>query len=278
MNPTSVETGKPTGPGADKGLWEVYRSAPPGSLERREIRTKLVERYLHLVRFAARRMSVSPPRELEYEDLLSFGKMGLLDAIEKFDPSLGFAFSTYAIPRIRGAILDELRRFDWISRSGREKIETFVVAREEESRLGGEVSHERVRCRLGASEEEYRQLLRLVASSTLGCLDEWVALEEGEADKAALLADDGPGPQDVIERQDESDRLYQALGKLEEREKELINLYYFRFWKFREIAEEFGLSESRVSQLHRRILQKLRRVVGSAALDEKLGRKGQEQG
>jgi len=264
MNSRSVRTEESSAPGTDQALWEAYRAAATESAEKREIRSRLVERYLHLVRFAARRMSVSPPRELEFEDILSFGKIGLLDAIEKYDPSLGFAFSTYAVPRIRGAILDELRRFDWISRSGREKIEAFNEAREEEMNRSGEISHERVRIRLGASEEEYRQLLRLVASSTLGCLDEWVALEEGEADKAALLADDGPGPQDVVEQKDESERLHAALERLDEREQDLIRLYYFHFWKFREIAEAFGLSESRVCQLHQRILQKLRRTVESA--------------
>jgi RNA polymerase sigma factor for flagellar operon FliA len=264
MNPNSTETDPMLSPGADRGLWEAYRAAPPESLERRDLRGKLVERYLHLVRFAARRMGISPPRELEYEDILSFGKIGLLDAIEKYDPSLGFAFSTYAVPRIRGAILDELRRFDWISRSGREKIEAFNEAREEEMNRFGEVSHERVRSRLGASKGEYRDLLRLVASSSLGCLDEWVALEEGEADKAALLADDRPGPEDVLERKDERERLVAALEKLDERERNLIRLYYFHFWKFREIAEAFGLSESRVSQLHQRIIQKLRITVENA--------------
>jgi len=164
MNSRSVRTEESSAPGTDQALWEAYRAAATESAEKREIRSRLVERYLHLVRFAARRMSVSPPRELEFEDILSFGKIGLLDAIEKYDPSLGFAFSTYAVPRIRGAILDELRRFDWISRSGREKIEAFNEAREEEMNRSGEVSHERVRTRLGASEEEYRQLLRLVAS------------------------------------------------------------------------------------------------------------------
>jgi RNA polymerase sigma factor for flagellar operon FliA len=261
MNPNSVEAEKSPLPGADRDLWEAYRAAPRESAERRDLRGKLVERYLHLVRFAARRMSISPPRELEYDDILSFGKIGLLDAIEKYDPSLGFAFSTYAVPRIRGAILDELRRFDWISRSGREKIEAFNEAREEEMNHSGEICHERIRNRLGASEGEYRQLLRLVASSSLGCLDEWVALEEGEADKTALLADDGPGPQDLVEQKDESEHLHVALERLDDREKDLIRLYYFRSWKFREIAESFGLSESRVSQLHRRILQKLRRAV-----------------
>ena len=107
MNPSSsVQADRILSPGPDPDLWQAYRAASPGSLERRELQAKLVERYLHLVRFAARRMTVSPPRELEYEDLLSFGKIGLLDAIEKFDPSLGFAFSTYAVPRIRGAIAD----------------------------------------------------------------------------------------------------------------------------------------------------------------------------
>ena len=103
---------------SDAALWEEYVGSPTAAC-----RERLVTRYLPLIKYVVGRMTVSPPQGLDYEDLWSFGVFGLLDAIDRFDPAKGFSFRTFAVPRIRGAVLDELRKCDWVSRTGREKLQ-----------------------------------------------------------------------------------------------------------------------------------------------------------
>lgn len=243
---------------AEKDLWERYRHSSPKGLERRMIQQKLVKKYQFLVKFVIRRTNLCPPRELDYEDLVSYGTMGLLDAIDRYDPSLGYAFQTYAASRIRGTILDELRRFDWISRTGREKIHALERASEQILQETGEISNNKLREKLGMSEEQFKEVLEIANRSYIGFLDEELVLDDSEVHKSSILCGDEPGPEEVTENKDEIDKLYQAMDDLSEREKRLIYLYYFKFWNFRDIAAEFGLSESRISQLHKRILSKLK--------------------
>jgi RNA polymerase sigma factor for flagellar operon FliA len=256
-----VRTSAQWGKSDEAELWERYHSLSPRSEERRKIQEEIISRYQYLVRFVVRRMNVTPPRELDYEDLLSYGSMGLLDAIDRFDPSLGFTFQTYAASRIRGMVLDELRRFDWISRSGREKIQALERAMESELQETGKLDGERIKKRLGVSDEQLKEMMEIANRSFVGCLDELVALEDTEVEKADILADDRPGPDDLAFLSDEIERLHGALDVLSDREKRLVELYYFRYRNFREIADEFGLSESRISQLHKRVLDKLRKVL-----------------
>lgn len=242
-------------------LWVRYRNTLPRSSERREIQGEIVKKYLYLVKFVVRKMNVTPPRELDYEDILSYGKMGLLDAIDRYDSSKGFAFQTYAASRVRGAVLDELRRFDWISRSGREKIQALERASEEEFQVSGRVSRQNVRQRLGMGEKQFRELLEIANRSFVGCLDELITLEDSEVGKKGILADGRPLPQEVVERREEISRVISVLADLPERDRRLIYFYYFRYWSFKEIAAEFHITESRVSQLHKRALKKLREVL-----------------
>lgn len=242
-------------------IWIRYRNTLFRSSERRQIQEEIVRKYLYLVKFVVRKMNVTPPRELDYEDMLSYGKMGLLDAIDKYDPSKGFAFQTYAASRIRGAVLDELRRFDWISRSGREKIQALERASEEEFQSTGRVHRHKVRQRLGMSEKQFREVLEIANRSFVGCLDELITLEDSEVGKKGILADGGPLPQEVVEHREEIARVVAILDNLPERDRRLIHLYYFRYMSFKEIALEFQITESRVSQLHKRVLKKLREVL-----------------
>ncbi len=243
---------------AERDLWERYQLCPQLSLDRRMIQKELVEKYQYLVRFVIRRTNISPPRELDYDDLLSYGNMGLLDAIDRYNPALGYAFQTYAASRIRGAILDELRRFDWISRTGREKIHALEKASEQVLQETGEVSNRRLREKLGMSEEQFREVLEIANRSYIGFLDEELVLEDSEVSKSSILTGDEPGPEEVTENMDEIEKLYKAMNDLTEREKKLIYLYYFKYWNFHDIAVEFSLSESRISQLHKRVLSKLK--------------------
>lgn len=247
---------------SESDIWVRYARSRPFSPERRAVQEEIVRQYLYLVKFVIRKMNVTPPRELDYEDLVSNGKMGLLDAIDRFDPSRGFTFQTYAASRIRGAILDELRRFDWISRSGREKIQALERASDEELKATGRVCREKVRQRLGMDKKPFQELLEIANRSFVGCLDELITLEDSEVGKKGILADGGPLPHEILEAREEIEEVCGVLDDLPERDRRLIHLYYFRHRSFKEIAMEFRITESRVSQLHKRILKKLRERLG----------------
>ncbi len=253
---------------SEKHLWARYGETSHRSLERKLIQQDLVKKYQYLVKFVIRRMNLCPPRELDYEDLLSYGNIGLLDAIDRFDPSLGFAFQTYAASRIRGTVLDELRRFDWISRTGREKISALERATEQELQESGEVTNTKLRERMGMNSKQFMEILEIANRSHMGFLDEEMFLEDSDVKKSGVLAGDIPGPEEVTECRDEVEKLYGAISELTEREKRLIFLYYFRFCNFSEIAKEFNLSESRISQLHKKVLNKLKHklaeILGAA--------------
>jgi RNA polymerase sigma factor for flagellar operon FliA len=244
--------------GNDLDIWEQYRNSSSSGLERRLIQQKLIQKYQYLVKFVIRRMNLCPPRELDYEDLISYGNMGLLDAIDRYDPSLGYAFQTYAASRIRGTILDELRRFDWISRTGREKINALEKAAEQELQESGEISNSKLRSRMGMSKNQFQEVLEIANRSHMGFLDEELNLEDSEVNKRGVLAGDLPCPDEVTENRDEVEKLYEAIEDLTEREKKLIYLYYFKYYTFSDIAKDFGLSESRISQLHKKVLDKMK--------------------
>lgn len=245
-------------PMPERDIWVRYRQASPRGPERRWIQQELIEKYQYLVKFVIRRMNISPPRELDYEDLVSYGNIGLLDAIERFDPSLGFAFQTYAASRIGGTILDELRRFDWISRTGREKIHALEKASEQVLRETGKVSNQKVMEKTGMTAEQLREVQEIANRSYIGFLDEKIVMDDTEVEKRDIIVDEGPSIEEIVDRNAEINKLHEAIGNLTEREQNLIYFYYFKYWNFGDIAREFHLSESRISQLHKRILQKLK--------------------
>jgi len=239
-------------------LWLSYKEVQNQSGSKKDLlREILFEKFQYLVYFVVKKMTLSPPRGLDYEDLISFGNIGLLDAIDRYDPSLGYAFQTYAVSRIRGAILDEIRKFDWFSRTGREKIQALERAAEQQFQEEGKVTNEGLMKRLNVTEEQLDEMLKISQRSYIGYLDEELMLEDSEVDRCEIIASDEDSPQEVVEKNEEISKLYEALDQLSERERKLIKMYYFEFRTFRDIARELGVSESRVSQLHKRILEKL---------------------
>ncbi|KUK42934.1 sigma-70 family RNA polymerase sigma factor [Thermovirga lienii] len=245
-------------------LWLSYKEAQSQSnAEQDLLREKLFKKFQYLVYFVVKKMPLTPPRGLDYEDLISFGNIGLLDAIDRYDPSLGYAFQTYAVSRIRGTILDEIRKFDWFSRTGREKVQALERAAEQQFQEEGKVTNEGLMKRLNVTEEQLDEMLKISQRSYIGYLDEELVLEDSEVDRCDIIAGEEDSPQEVVERNEEIAKLYEALDQLSDRERMLIKMYYFEFKTFREIARELGVSESRVSQLHKRILEKLEQKLYS---------------
>ena len=229
-------------------------------------REALVLKYLPLIKYVISRMSVTPPSGLDYEDILSFGVFGLLDAVDKFDPTKGFSFQTYAIPRIRGAILDELRKCDWFSRSGREKVQKLNRAVEKVLRDKGEIDDEAIMSELGFDENEYYEVQDLASRGFITSLDDSTQLDDGDVSIEATLADERPGAEEYIEEDEERQVVIEALSELPEREREMLSLYYYEGLTLKEIGRVMGVSESRVSQIHGKALTLLR-----AKLRKKLG-------
>ncbi|MGI6251824.1 MAG: sigma-70 family RNA polymerase sigma factor [Aminivibrio sp.] len=243
---------------SDSELWEEY--ARTGSPQARE---NIVKRYLPLVKYVTARMAVSPPSGLDYEDLLSFGAFGLLDAIERFDLSKGFSFQTFAVPRIRGAILDELRKFDWISRTGREKLQRLGRAMDKVLQETSIITDDVLMEIMGMDEKEYRETLELSSRSYIVSLDEVLILEDGDVSREAIIPDEGASAIDLLEDEDETLRVAEALKKLSEREMQVISLYYYEGLTLREIGKILGVTESRVSQIHGKALALLRGVLAT---------------
>ena len=226
-------------------------------------RDELIMQYLPLIKYVVSRMSVTPPQGLDYEDILSFGVFGLIDAVEKFDPSKGYVFQTYAIPRIRGAILDELRKCDWFSRTGREKVQKFNRAMEKVLRDKGEMDDVLIMREMGVDEDEYYEIQDLASRGYITSLDDTTPLDDGEVSIDATLADDRETAEDRLDDESEKQQLAEALSELPERERQMLSLYYYEGLTLKEIGAVMGVSESRVSQIHGKGLSMLRTILSA---------------
>mgnify|MGYP000939494665 CR=1 FL=1 len=226
-------------------------------------RESLVTAYLHLVKYIAGRMAVGLPNTVDYEDLVSYGIFGLLDAIEKYDTSRGVKFESYAATRIRGAILDGLRAVDWVPRSVRLKARQLAQAMTRlEEKLGRPATDEELQKAMGISAAEYSKLLQEVAATTLLSLDEpW---SEGGPDGEKLRLTDmvadtsHEDPSTLVARDALLEVLAEAIDALPERERLVITLYYYEELTLKEIGKVLDVSESRISQLHTKALSRLR--------------------
>lgn len=241
---------------SDAKLWEEYANSPTEAC-----RERIVKRYLPLIKYVVARMAVTPPPGLDYEDLLSFGVFGLLDAIERFDLSKGFSFQTFAVPRIRGAVLDELRKCDWFSRTGREKVQRLNRAMEKVLRDKGRLKDEWIMEEMGVDEKTYFEIQELASRSYITSLDEVTPLEDGEVSLEATLADDREGAPERLEYESDMKQLVSAMKQLSEREQQVLSLYYYDGLSLKEIGRVLGVTESRVSQIHGRALSALRATL-----------------
>jgi RNA polymerase sigma factor for flagellar operon FliA len=241
-----------------KDLWRRYKSSAD-----ERARERLVVAYSPLVKYVAGRMSSGLPAHVEEADLISYGLTGLISAIERFDLSRQIKFETYAITRIRGAIIDELRSLDWVPRSVRARAREIERANMKlEAKFQRAPSDEEMAGELEMSMEEFHGALLQISNSTIVALDELWNVSDSSGDQVSLLdtlPDRGaPDPQALIDQSEVRDRIADAIAALPEREKLVVALYYYENLTLREIGEVLGVTESRVSQLHTKAVLRLR--------------------
>lgn len=232
-----------------------------------ELRDALILQYAPLVKYVIGRMAVSLPGLLSHEDLISYGTIGLIQAVDRFDPTQGVKFETYAIRRIRGSILDSIRSLHPLSRDAnrraREIEQAYDALIQKMERMPQD--HE-VATHLGVTLTQFHTML-VDVSATIVSLDTPLG-DVGEGDRAALvdqIADDGaPDLADQVERREMTRTLITALQNLSERDRLVISLYYYEELTLREISEVLGVSTSRVSQLHAAAIFKLRGMLRAA--------------
>jgi RNA polymerase sigma factor FliA len=224
--------------------------------------------YSPLVKYVAGRMSSGLPAHVDEADLISYGLGGLIFAIERFDLSREIKFETYAITRIRGAIIDELRSLDWVPRSVRARArEIERVNMKLEARLQRAPTDDEMAGELKVNVEEFHEALLQISNSTIVALDELWNVSDSSGDQVSLLdtiPDHGaPDPEAMVDQGELRDRIADAIAALPEREKLVIALYYYENLTLREIGEVLGVTESRVSQLHTKAVLRLRSKLGN---------------
>lgn len=223
-------------------------------------REEVIHRYMHLVKYVAGRISVNLPPNVELNDLINDGVVGLIDAIEKYDDGRGVKFETYAITRIHGAILDALRALDWVPRAVRQKARELERTQAElEAELGRQVTDEELARRMGLTQRELDSLQQRVRGTAVLSLEDHLPSERGKDIPLldTLRADD----MDVgtpVEQREVREELVTAVEDLPPQERTVIKLYYFEGQTLKEIKATLGVSESRVSQIHAQAVIHLR--------------------
>ncbi|MDQ2865258.1 MAG: FliA/WhiG family RNA polymerase sigma factor [Candidatus Eremiobacteraeota bacterium] len=223
-------------------------------------RDEIVHKYLHLVKYVAGRISVNLPPNVELNDLINDGILGLIDAIEKYDDARGVKFETYAITRINGAILDALRSLDWVPRAVRQRArEMERVHQELETQFGRAPSAEEMAERMGLTIKEYDQVVQRVRGTAVLSLEEHLPNERGyEIPLVDTLRDDGNDVMHEVESREVRTELVAAVENLSPQERTVIKLYYFEGQTLKEIKGALNVSESRVSQIHAQAVIHLR--------------------
>jgi RNA polymerase sigma factor for flagellar operon FliA len=248
-----------------RSIWLEYRRTND-----KVLRDKLIVMYSPLVKYVAGRLGSGLPAHVDEGDLVSYGLLGLIGAIERFDLDRDIKFETYAIARIRGAIIDELRALDWVPRSVRSRareIERAIAGLE--AKLGRAPTDEEISAKVGITVEELEDSLTDIARSSIAALDELWSVS-GEGDQISLLDTledpDSIRPAEALDETELREILGDAIARLPEREKLVITLYYYEELTLREIGEVLGVTESRISQLHTKAILRLKaRLAGAAA-------------
>ncbi len=241
-------------------LWAKYRAGR--SLD---VREQLILHYAPLVKYVAGRVAVGMPAHVEHADLVSYGIFGLMDAIEKFEPDRGYKFETYAVSRIRGAIIDELRSVDWVPRSVRARARKVEMAMQAlETELKRTPSDEELAEELEWTLTELQDTLARMSMTSIAALDE--VLDVGEGDRITLvdtLQDLTVSlPEESLDDEETKRLLRETLTRLTEREQTVLGLYYFEGMTLAQVGDVLGVTESRICQIHTKAVLSLRTKLG----------------
>ncbi len=239
----------------DQKLWEQYRNTRD-----QRIKDALIMKYASFVKYVAGRIAVNLPSNVEFDDLVSYGILGLIDAIDKYDSERNVKFKTYAKTRIRGAVFDELRMLDWTPRSIRQKARKLEKAYAKlEGKLGRDAKDEEIAEFLNIDISELHKLFDETKKSLLLSLDEIFYDDDEGSSRFDFVEDEkSDNPQSKIEEAEAKKILADAISKLSDRERMVITLYYYEELTSKEIGKILGVSDSRVSQLHTKAILRLR--------------------
>jgi RNA polymerase sigma factor FliA len=249
-------------------LWRRYKE--DGDKRSRE---RLVVAYSPLVKYVAGRTAAGLPPHVEEADLISYGLVGLISAIERFDLSRDIKFETYAIMRIKGAIIDELRSLDWVPRSVRARAREVERANAKlEHLLQRAPTDQEIADEMGITLDELNDSLLAISHSSIVALDELWSVSDSSGDQVSLMDTiedpNAPDPSRALDVGDLKDRIADSIAKLPEREKLVIALYYYENLTLREIGEVLGVTESRVSQMHTKAVLRLRSRMQEESFDD----------
>ena len=247
-----------------QALWLDYRRTGD-----QKLRDRLILTYAPLVKYVAGRLGSGLPAHVDEGDLVSYGLLGLMGAIERFDPTREIKFETYAITRIKGQIIDELRAMDWVPRSVRARARDIERAIAElEKKLERAPTDEEIAEKLGITTDELEDSLTDIGRSSIAALDELWTVSGSDGDQVALIDtledDSAPDPAGSLSVTEQKEALADAIARLPEREKLVVTLYYYEELTLREIGEVLSVTESRVSQLHTKAILRLKAHLAGA--------------
>ena len=239
-------------------LWQEYSKTKSSAL-----RDQLIIEYSQLVKLVAGRLSMYLGYNVEYDDLCGYGIFGLIDAIDKFDYNKNVKFETYASLRIRGAVLDQIRKMDWIPRSLRQKQNKIDAAMSKiEAREGRMATDEELAAELGITLNEYNDWQGQTKATNLLSLDEYTETAGNEGKMDSIGNTRFQQPEEVVEKEELKKMIVEALSLLTEKERNVVTLYYYEEMTLKEISLVLEVSESRVSQLHTKALLKMKTKLG----------------
>lgn len=243
----------------EKDLWVQYK-------ERNDARAReeLIIRYMRIVKYIAGRMAIHVPSSIDMDDLIGWGVLGLLDAVEKYDHKQDVKFSTYASMRVRGAIIDQIRSLDWAPRSLRAMARKVGAARDKlRHQTGSEPDTDLIASELGTTAEHVESTVAQLKTAQILSLDDYLPSEDAEdARKLDVTSDTRAGsPEQLLEDQEKQERLVQAILSLPDQQQKVLNLYYYEELTLKEIGAVLSVSESRICQIHSAAMKRLRAVV-----------------
>lgn len=247
----------------EQGLWSQWKEH--GDQDARE---QLIVHHMRIVKYIAGRMAMHVPSSVEMDDLIGWGVMGLMDAVEKFDHKQDIKFTTYASIRIRGAIIDEIRSLDWAPRSLRNMARKVGAAKEKlRHSSGSEPSTEAIAEALGTTEEHVEDTLAQLQTAQVLSLDDYLPAEDSADSRKRDVTSNAsaPDPGRMAEDQERRERLIQAILLLPEQQQKVLNLYYYEELTLKEIGAVLSVSESRICQIHSAAMKKLRQAVRESA-------------